>query len=65
MTISKKTAKKKADILAAYQNIFRSPDGELVLKDLMEQHWFLNSTYKENENLMLLREGERNCILRI
>lgn len=51
--------------MAAYKNIFTSVDGEKVLKDLMDNHWILKSSYNGNTNDMLLREGEKNVILRI
>lgn len=59
------TAKKYAALMAAYQNVFKSPDGELVLKDLMTVHGILTNMYNGDVNNMLIKEGERNVILRI
>lgn len=59
------TGKKYAAIMTAYQNIFKSPEGELVLKDLMAAHGILTNTYNGDVNTMLFKEGERNVILRI
>lgn len=54
-----------AKTIAAYKNIFRSPDGELVLKDLMDAHGILTNTYDGDVNQMLVKEGGRNAVLRI
>lgn len=54
-----------AELMSAYQNIFKSPEGELVLKDLMSTHGILSNIYSGDVNQMLIREGERNTILRI
>jgi len=54
-----------AELMSAYQNIFRSPQGEIVLKDLMSTHGILTNTYKGNVNDMLVKEGERNVVLRL
>jgi len=59
------TAKKYAALMDAYQNVFKSPDGELVLKDLMTVHGILTNMYNGDVNNMLIKEGERNVILRI
>lgn len=59
------TAKKYAALMSAYQNIFKSPEGEMVLKDLMAAHGILTNTYNGDVNNMLLKEGERNVVLRI
>lgn len=58
-------AKRQANLLSAYQNIFKSPDGELVLKDLMRTHGILSNIFKGDVNNMLISEGERNVVLRI
>ncbi len=54
-----------AELMSAYQNIFKSPQGENVLKDLMSTHGILSNIYSGDVNQMLIREGERNVILRI
>lgn len=53
------------NIYRAYQDVFNSPKGQEVLKDLMKAHYFFNSTVSENSILMAEKEGERNVILRI
>lgn len=63
--MAKNRVKEKVEILSAYKNIFTSLDGEKVLKDLMENHWILKSSYSGNTNDMILREGEKNVVLRI
>lgn len=63
--MAKSQPKMYAEMMSAYQNIFKSPDGELVLKDLMSTHGILSNTYKGNVNDMLVKEGERNVVLRV
>jgi Mn-dependent DtxR family transcriptional regulator len=50
-----------------YQRCFNTEDGKEVLKDLLRTHWMMTSTYnnKANRDEMLVREGERNVVLRI
>lgn len=56
---------KTVNRLYLYQRVFGNPDGQEVLKDLIGTHSLLSSTYKDNVNEMLLKEGERNVVLRI
>lgn len=58
-------AKRYATLMAAYQNVFRSTEGEIVLKDLMKTHGILSNIYKGDINDMLIKEGERNVVLRL
>ncbi len=57
--------KKKLDQVASYQALFNSPDGKKVLYDLMQVHHVIGSTFSKDTNEMMLKEGERNAILRI
>lgn len=57
--------KKYAKTLEAYDLVFKSPAGQIVLLDLMKNHGILSNIYKGDVNEMLVKEGERNCILRI
>lgn len=57
--------KKKTDLLAAYQVVFKSEDGQKVLYDLMRNHHCLGSTFSSDKMEMALKEGERNVVLRI
>jgi hypothetical protein len=57
--------KKKLDKVASYQATFNSPDGKKVLYDLIKNHNILNSTFSKDPNEMILKEGERNVVLRI
>ena len=50
---------------SAYKRVFNTPDGRLILQDLIEQHGVIHSVFDQNPNLMALREGERNVVLRI
>ena len=60
-----KKAKKYVETVSAYTNIFRSPDGDIVLTDLMKNHGILSNSYNGDVNQMLIKEGERNVVLRI
>jgi hypothetical protein len=61
----KRHAKRGVKKLEMYRKVFSGPDGEWVLNDLMSAHSMLNSTFNGNVRDMLLREGERNVVLRI
>ena len=56
---------KTVNRLYLYQKVFNNPDGQEVIKDLIMTHSLLSSTFRENINEMLLKEGERNVVLRI
>lgn len=58
-------SKKYTEVVHAYHNLFRSVDGDLVLTDLMKTHGILSNIYSGDINKMLIREGERNVVLRI
>lgn len=60
-----KRAKKQVSQIETYRKVFLSADGEKVLYDLMKNHSMLGSTFDGDVNKMLVREGERNVILRI
>lgn len=63
--MSKIVQKKYVKTLEAYDQVFKSPAGQIVLLDMMKQHGILSSTFKGDINDMLIKEGERNCVLRI
>lgn len=68
-----KTAEKKVRarsqkalrVAQAYNDVFRTPQGQLVLEDMMETHHMLRSTLHKSVKEMVFNEGERNVILRI
>ncbi len=60
-----KKVNKKVSAIADYQELFKTPQGENVLRDLAKSHYVLKSTFDENPYLVALREGERNVVLRI
>lgn len=64
---TRKLADRQVEGIESYQKVFRGVDGEKVLFDLMEKHYVLNSTIAPgvDPNLVLVREGERNVVLRI
>ena len=61
-----KLAKKSASKISAYQGFFNSPEGQLVLEDMMKAHYVNQSTVFDGDfTKAILREGERNVVLRI
>lgn len=56
---------KQAEVIRAYNRLFNTTDGKLVLEDLKQAHWINHPTFDVNTNLMSMREGERNVVLRI
>lgn len=56
---------KQAEVIRAYNRLFNTTDGKLVLEDLKHAHWINRPTFDVNTNLMSMREGERNVVLRI
>jgi len=59
-------AKKQVGVISAYQKVFNSTEGKLVLDDLMKTHHIMTSTFSgKNSDEVLFREGERNTVLRI
>lgn len=63
--MAKSAPKKYLETVEAYKQVFQSPAGEAVLLDLMKVHNILSNTYSGNVNDMLIKEGERNVVLRI
>lgn len=51
--------------MSAYQKVFSSPEGQLVLKDMEMAHHMNTSSFDENTSKMAFKEGERNVVLRI
>lgn len=58
-------AEKSLSTFKAYSQLFDSPLGKQVLQDLFKNHAMLHSTFNGDIHQMLLKEGERNVILRI
>lgn len=56
---------RQAEVIRAYHRLFNTTDGKLVLEDLKAAHWINRPTFDANTNLMSMREGERNVVLRI
>jgi hypothetical protein len=60
----KKTQHKTA-VIKAYKNLFNSPEGMLVLGDLMQSHGMMSPSFRGDVNQAIFKEGERNVVLRI
>jgi hypothetical protein len=64
-TKSKEQVERYGATVANYKKTFNDPIGQKVLWDLMQAHHFLRNTFTGDVNEALIREGERNVILRI
>lgn len=51
--------------MQAYRSFFETPQGILILNDMMKKYGVLHTTFRGDVNEMLVREGERNVVLRI
>jgi hypothetical protein len=60
-----KRAEKQVSLYDLYKKVFSGPDGEAVLMDMMKAHHCLGTTFDGDVNKMLVREGERNAVLRL
>lgn len=60
-------AKAYASMVEAYQQVFSSEAGKLVLENLKATHGFHQCLFRKDVNALELafREGERNVVLRI
>jgi hypothetical protein len=60
-------AQRQLRLVESYAHAFRGVHGQEVLFDLMTNHWVLKSTAigATSKDDILIREGERNVILRI
>jgi len=56
---------KKAQIIRAYREVFKSEAGKLVLNDLCKSCHIYTSTMDANANELAYKEGERSVVLRI
>lgn len=57
--------KKAAGVIAAYKEVFSTPQGRAVLHDLMRVHSVLHGTIEKDPYLTYYREGARSVVLRI
>jgi hypothetical protein len=60
-----KQAVKKSDLVSSYKRLFKTPDGERVLHDLMKQYYILQPTFSRgiDPDEVLVREGQRSVVL--
>jgi len=64
--VKNKIARKGLAKVTDYQTVFNNPVGKNVLMDLMSTHSMMSSTYRgDSVKDMLIKEGERNVVLRI
>lgn len=56
---------KKVSLIQDYIKVFSTPEGENVIKDLMEQGYLLTPTYAGDDVKSALNEGKRELVLYI
>jgi hypothetical protein len=59
------TPEKLAAIRQAYRTVFATPEGRIVLTDLMTAHYMQSNLPMDTVNNMIFAEGQRNVVLRI
>jgi len=61
-----KELKRRASLIRAYRTTFTSRSGKIVLRDLMQVHYMLNSSFTPGDpHETAFKEGERNVVVRI
>ena len=55
-------AQLKITLLQAYQKVFDSPEGKMVLHDMMKSNGMFTSTFHENPHTMAYLEGRRSML---
>lgn len=60
----KRKATKRLNVIMAYQKMFDTKEGEMVLGDLMLAHGML-TPHSSDPQMMAIKEGERAVVLRI
>lgn len=59
------TNAEKKKLSDAYEIVFRSPQGKVVLRDLMKRCRFWRTSYEPNSDQTAFNEGKRTIFLRI
>lgn len=52
-------------VYRAYRDLFDSPVGSVILKDLCEAHGVFNGGFDPDPHINAFNSGERNVVLRI
>lgn len=50
-------------LVKAYQSIFNTPDGEIVIRHLMRECGLLKPKITTDTNILLIRQGEQRIVL--
>lgn len=59
-------ATKRFNKIVAYKRLFSTPDGKIVLKDLMREHFILGTTFVAGKpDVSDHNDGERDVVIRI
>ena len=56
------------DLMDCYRHVFSTPEGEIVLQDILDHAYISRSTVEEasdSQSLVMFREGARNLALYI
>lgn len=61
----KELFQKQKDTVNSYKKVFGTPEGDLVLKDLMTKYGVITGTYDESPNAMYFKEGQRSVVFDI
>lgn len=56
---------KLAELQSAYNEVFTSKPGQIVLEDMAKRLFWRKPTIHENSNIMAFREGQRSVICHI
>lgn len=58
--------RKQGDLVVAYQKVFATPEGDLILKDLMKIGYVDRTTFApDSQYETAFREGQRALVLRL
>jgi len=49
-------------LIQAYQKVFESPEGKMVLHDMMKSNGMFSSTFHDNPHTMAYLEGRRSLL---
>lgn len=57
--------KNQLEILQAYRDVFRGPQGDIVLQDLVNSYILRGNHAETSSNAIVYHEGERAVVLKI
>ena len=57
--------KKEIKKIQAYKKMFGTPEGQVVLRDLLRNGGFFTGTFNESHSVMAFEEGRRSIVMEI